>query len=672
MLLTVGLALAQPSVAVIDAASGPLLHECGGLPGTVRFDGVDPTTKLIVENLVQSQEIGLWVDLIPGRTETPTPADLAAYSTVFVWSEPGQFFQDPATLGDALAQYALAGGAVIVMGTAVDPSSAGGLQGDLLEWTRPVRVGSSGTTVVQDFAEVRADLDGWTTYALEFSLSGAAVTHLQGLEEQENAERIFSWVYLDGGVEPGAVGLGAPGGEGAIVALNASPSELVLFPNRFLYSGIIRWAQGRRVRPDSHCNVVGVIDQDLNCNGIDAADEGLVDLDLPACSLDPTGTGPSSLDQYYLYYDYGCDFDMLAYDADGDGFGFGFVGDPIAGLFEATCDNCPLFPDSALWDADCDGFGDQCDACQYFPMPQANCIPANCIAVMSSIWADFDGDGVADACENCPCDAASQGDTDEDGDGWGDACDVCPEDWDVDQLDTDGDGRGDACDNCPELATEVESEDLDLDGFGDACDPCPALVDFGSDGDGDGFGDACDVCFAVFDPQQLDSDLDAVGDACDVCPFVSDPDQLDRDGDGFGDLCDACPDTVEAQQSDIDGDGIGDLCDLCPLVADPDQLDADQDGYGNFCDPCRFQVPPFGPVHLDDDADGVGNVCDNCPDTPNADQTDADGDGKGDVCDDVSLRGGGACDSSGGRAALGLLAAVLVVLRRRTRVELRR
>jgi hypothetical protein len=675
VLFVMGFAFAQPTVAVIDAASGPLVHQCGGQPAVVSLDGVDPTTKLVVANLVQSQEIGLWVDLIPGRTETPTPSDLSAYSTVIVWSEPGQAFQDPETLGDALAQYALDGGAVVVMGAALDPSAPSGLRGDLLEWTLPVRVVGGGTTAVQDFAEVRAEMDGWTTYALEYSLSGAAVTHLQGLEDNENAERIFSWVYPDGGVEPGAVGLGAPSGEGAIVALNASPSELVVWPNRFLYSGIIRWAQGRRVRPDSHCNVIGVIEQDLNCNGIDAADEGVVDLDLPACSLDPSGTGPSSLDRYYLYADYGCDFDMLAFDQDGDGFGFGFVGDPLAGLFEATCDNCPFFPDPALWDADCDGFGDQCDACQYVPMPLASCIPGGCVAAMDSIWADFDGDGAADACENCPCDDDSQGTLDDDGDGWGNECDVCPDVPNPDQLDADGDGRGDACDTCPDLATPDEEPDSDGDGFGDACDPCPNLVDFASDGDGDGFGDACDVCFATFDPDQLDTDGDGLGDACDVCPRVDDPDQLDRDGDGFGDRCDLCPDTPENQQSDIDGDGIGDLCDICPEVADPDQIDADGDGLGNFCDPCRFQVPPFGPIHFDDDGDGVGNVCDNCPTTPNVDQSDADGDTKGDACDDVALRGGGACNALGGTGGFagGLAALVVLVTRlRRKPVDERR
>ena len=58
---------------------------------------------------------------------------------------------------------------------------------------------------------------------------------------------------------------------------------------------------------------------------------------------------------------------------------------------------------------------------------------------------DSDGDGVADATDNCP-DAANADQADFDTDGVGDACDNCTEVANVDQIDTNGDGFGNICD----------------------------------------------------------------------------------------------------------------------------------------------------------------------------------------------------------------------------------
>jgi Thrombospondin type 3 repeat len=64
--------------------------------------------------------------------------------------------------------------------------------------------------------------------------------------------------------------------------------------------------------------------------------------------------------------------------------------------------------------------------------------------VTSGAQTDTDGDGVADACDDCPA-VANPDQADTDGDGVGDACDNCPAVANPDQADTDGDGVGDAC-----------------------------------------------------------------------------------------------------------------------------------------------------------------------------------------------------------------------------------
>lgn len=73
-----------------------------------------------------------------------------------------------------------------------------------------------------------------------------------------------------------------------------------------------------------------------------------------------------------------------------------------------------------------------------------------------------------------------------------------------DQTDADGDGVGDACDNCPAVYNP-DQFDFNFDGMGDACE----------DSDGDGLNDDVDNCPSVFNPGQEDSDGDGYGDACD-------------------------------------------------------------------------------------------------------------------------------------------------------------
>lgn len=133
-------------------------------------------------------------------------------------------------------------------------------------------------------------------------------------------------------------------------------------------------------------------------------------------------------------------------------------------------------------------------------------------------------------------------------------------------ADGDGDGVADACDNCP-LRFNPAQEDLDGDGAGDACDPC-------TDVDGDGFGNpgfsantcGADNCPFEPNPTQADSDGDGFGDACDNCPTAANPTQSDGDFDGSGDACDACSGFSDA--ADADGDGLPDACDRCTSGVD--------------------------------------------------------------------------------------------------------
>lgn len=104
-------------------------------------------------------------------------------------------------------------------------------------------------------------------------------------------------------------------------------------------------------------------------------------------------------------------------------------------------------------------------------------------ALPAPVLGDFDFDGVAGPCDNCPYTPnADQADGDEDT--VGDACDNCPAVVNPEQLDFDGDGIGDLCDG------DIDDDDVLNDD--DVCDYTP--LGFKVDEEGRPLADLDDDC----------------------------------------------------------------------------------------------------------------------------------------------------------------------------------
>jgi uncharacterized protein (TIGR03382 family) len=675
----------------------------------------DPTwSHDVLEILMETGEFesaGEW-DL---AAATPTLPDLQQYHAVLVWND--RSFVSASGLGDVLADYADAGGGVVL---SVGPVSTGlQVTGRLSSGGYiPSTVGAPLNGGANLGYAIRPEwywLPGVTGHQIVYGVNtfdGGTASQQAAIDPANGGIVIADWSNgeeLAITTDPPDVTVGR------VVVLNFFPpsaeskgsSWLRETDGDRLLANALLWS-GRADRPVACVN--DTVTQDFNCNGTDASEEPAIDpfLDANCDDFDPfTGLPALSNDYYFDVQGNGCEYFVADQDVDicegqtplmadllvgyDPASGIGQVqvtddaGNPV-GTVTLSCDNCPLDynPDQA--DRDCDNVGDLCDNCAILSNTDQDALCPetgaddgdafgvacdNCDCDDNPDQSDVDVDEVGDVCDNCvDIPNTDQTNSDPTPDQWGDACDNCPFVDNDDQADRDDDGVGDACDNCPPVPNPDQA-DLDVDGIGDACDVCPAVptpIDE-PDSDEDGAGDACDVCPGVVDPDQAHSDGDFAGDACDDCPLNYDESQGDADGDQVGDVCDICKNAFDTDQADRDGDGVGDACDGCPTDSDPIdayglQPDRDHDGVGDACDLCPITEDE---TNEDSDGDLLGDVCDNCPADPNPDQVDEDGDGLGDMCDRLAFRGGGACDTAPGAPTLLPWALAALAWRRRSR-----
>ncbi|MBI5137407.1 MAG: DUF5011 domain-containing protein, partial [Nitrospirae bacterium] len=342
-------------------------------------------------------------------------------------------------------------------------------------------------------------------------------------------------------------------------------------------------------------------------------------------------------------------------DADADGI---CTGAAFAAPATGGGDKCPADTDN---DSDGDGL---CKGA--FFAPPATGADDICPGDVNN---DSDGDGVCTgptfatparaAGDNCPT-AANANQANLDGDLFGDFCDP----------DIDGDGIPNAPDPCPNDAANacVGVADADADGLPDAMDPCPFdatnTCPGTRDSDGDSVPDRIDA-FPYDKAEWWDSDGDLVGDNRDPCTYdaanACPAALVDTDSDGMPDWLDPCPadfnNLCPAAVADDDGDGVPNFMDPCP--AEPDNLcatvgDWDGDGVPDTED----TFPILATEWLDRDYDGVGDNGDNCPWVFNTPQTDVDGNGVGDLCERVAtpidaLLGAGIAWNEGGSELYG-------------------
>jgi len=406
----------------------------------------------------------------------------------------------------------------------------------------------------------------------------------------------------------------------------------------------------------------GVINSLDNCPDVSNFDQADHDMGIsPGGTTPPDDLGdacdPNDDNDDYLDEIDACPRGAVAWDADGadaDGDGcldsegdVDFDGDGVNDWLEedldddndAIPDSDDAFPLDAAASVDTDG-DDQPD---YWNTGKTAADSTSTPVLVEDL--DDDLDTVPDATDNCPLlSTADQADFDRDG--VGNACDIDADSDSVmdrveDDLLTLTIDESLQSDNCLLLFNPLQLDQNPTTFAGNLCetgsedntDGDTQQNSIDNDDDNDGIKDC-----------GLDNDCSLVADN-DNCQFVPNgPDQgVCYDGTAYeGILCDANSDaegdcsegfTCNLEQLDSDGNGVGDVCgvddfdndgvyndqDNCLTIKNPDQEDEDDDGSGDSCDNCPAAA---NPLQGDSDADGVGDACDSCLQVKNGWQAD--------------------------------------------------
>ena len=169
----------------------------------------------------------------------------------------------------------------------------------------------------------------------------------------------------------------------------------------------------------------------------------------------------------------------------------------------------PMYGDAALMDT----LGADCDAMDVCGADKAICADREFGIGYDALEASMSSAYPATFCDDVPTDEPT-------------CAPSRPGEFPLADDDADGDGLADADDNCPSVFNPVRPMDDDVqadhdgDGLGDPCDDTPLLADI----DGDTVANADDNCPFDSNTEQADDDNDGAGDVCDFCPTASNPD----------------------------------------------------------------------------------------------------------------------------------------------------